>query len=135
MNIGENIRRIRKEKNMTQKELGEKLGGISQQQIGQWENGNKYPKLETVRKIAAALHVTIGELNPDWFKFSKYEIENDFKNELSLSELSLLQDFRLLNNCGQDKAIEQVEMLTKIPEYRKEEAAPDQDAPAEDPEE
>ena len=31
MSIGENIRRIRKDKKLTQKELGEKLEGISQQ--------------------------------------------------------------------------------------------------------
>ena len=42
MNIGANIRRIRMEKKMTQKELGEKIGGISQQQIARWENGDKY---------------------------------------------------------------------------------------------
>ncbi len=62
MSIGENIRRIRKKNRMTQKELGEKLGGLSQQQIGQWENGNKKPKIETLQKIANALDVPIYEL-------------------------------------------------------------------------
>ena len=60
MSIGENIRRIRKDKKLTQKELGEKLEGISQQQIGQWENGIKIPKLETIQKIATALEIHIG---------------------------------------------------------------------------
>ena len=53
MTIGNNIRAHRRRKGMTQKELGEKLGGISQQQIGQWENGTANPKLETQIKIAA----------------------------------------------------------------------------------
>lgn len=57
MTIGENIKRIRKEKNMTQRELGESLGGISQQQIGQWETGKANPKFETIIKIAYALDV------------------------------------------------------------------------------
>ena len=57
MNIGENIRRIRTEKKITQKELGEKLGGISQQQIGRWENDKANPKKETIEKIAVALGV------------------------------------------------------------------------------
>ena len=57
MSVGENIKRIRTYKKMTQKELGEKLGGISQQQIGQWETGKVNPKLETVQKIAKALEV------------------------------------------------------------------------------
>lgn len=62
MTIGENIRRMRIERNMTQKELGEKLGGISQQQIGQWETGKVNPKLETVQKIAKALEVYLGDI-------------------------------------------------------------------------
>ena len=66
MSIGENIRRLRKQKNMTQKELGERLGGISQQQIGQWENGNKNPKIETLFKISQALNVSVGDLDPTY---------------------------------------------------------------------
>ena len=62
MSIGENIRRIRKDKKLTQKELGEKLEGISQQQIGQWENGIKIPKLETIQKIATALEIPMFDL-------------------------------------------------------------------------
>ena len=57
MTTGENIKRIRIKRNMTQKELGEKLGGISQQQIGQWETGKVNPKIETIQKIAHALNV------------------------------------------------------------------------------
>ena len=36
-----------------------------------------------------------------------------------LKETFIISDFRKLNKEGQDKAIEQVELLTKIPEYRK----------------
>lgn len=62
MNIGENIRRIRIEKNMTQKELGDKLGGISQQQIGRWETGKANPKIETLKHIADTLQVELWEI-------------------------------------------------------------------------
>lgn len=62
MSVGANIRQVRKARNMTQKELGEKLGGISQQQIGQWENGIKNPKIETIQKIANALDVPLNTL-------------------------------------------------------------------------
>ncbi len=37
----------------------------------------------------------------------------------SLKTDTLLRNYQQLNDSGQDKAIEQVEMLTKIPEYRK----------------
>lgn len=62
MGIGESIKNIRIQRKMTQKELGEKLGGISQQQIGRWENGKANPKLDTIQKIAAALEVPFANL-------------------------------------------------------------------------
>lgn len=78
MSIGENIRRIRKAKKLTQKELGEKLDGISQQQIGQWENSNKIPKLETLHKIANALEVHLADLIDDWNNLPQDEILSDY---------------------------------------------------------
>ena len=45
--------------------------------------------------------------------------ELDFQNQLSRSSEELLKLFNKLNFQGQDKAIEQVEMLSKIPEYQK----------------
>lgn len=65
MGIGENIKRIRLEKGLTQKQLGERLGKISQQQIGQWETGKANPKIETLQKIANGLGVSIKELLQD----------------------------------------------------------------------
>ncbi len=59
MTVGENIKQARKEKGITQKELGIMLGGISQQQIGQWETGKANPKFETIKKIADALNIDV----------------------------------------------------------------------------
>ena len=61
MNIGENIKNIRKEKGLTQAELGEKLS-VSQQMIGQYENGKNSPQMDTLKKIATALEVNIVDL-------------------------------------------------------------------------
>lgn len=109
--VGENIRRIRKAKNMTQKELGEKLGGISQQQVGQWENGIKNPKIETVKKISEALNV-------DPFSLYSFDMATQVLEE-DLNENHLLDNYRQLNEPGQKEAVRQVELLTKIPEYKK----------------
>lgn len=75
MAIGENIRFYRQKLGVSQKELGEKLGGISQQQIGQWENNVKNPKVETQIKIAAALGVPVSHLNDSlgWIKEPEYK--------------------------------------------------------------
>jgi transcriptional regulator with XRE-family HTH domain len=56
MTVGKRIQKIRKEKGLTQKELGAKLG-VSASMIGQYENDLRKPKMETIRKIATALNV------------------------------------------------------------------------------
>lgn len=68
MAIGENIRKIRMSKGMTQKELGEK-SGINPAQIRRYELGgkNSNPKLETLQKIATALEVSVADLDPRIF--------------------------------------------------------------------
>jgi len=59
MTIGERIRAIRKEKGMTQNDLAARLG-VSQAMITQYETRQREPKkMETVRKIAAALEVSV----------------------------------------------------------------------------
>ena len=57
MSVGENIRRIRKIRGLTQKELGKKLG-ISQAAVGQYEKSNANLTQTTIQKIANALDVT-----------------------------------------------------------------------------
>lgn len=121
MSIGEDIKRMRIEKNMTQQELGQKLGGISQQQIGRWESDKANPKKETIEKIAKALDVDPYSLYS--FDLANEELEKSINQNISQkgeNEDKLLDNYRKLNDTGQDKAIEQVELLTKIPEYQKE---------------
>lgn len=59
--VGENIKRLRKERGLTQKNLGE-LCGIAEPNIRKYENGKQNPKLETIEKIATALGVTAFDL-------------------------------------------------------------------------
>ena len=61
IDIGENIREIRKLKGMTQKELGNKLG-ISQSAINQFENNKTASKLQTIEKLAIALEVSMYDI-------------------------------------------------------------------------
>ena len=62
MTVAENIKRIRKEKNITQKQLGLKCG-IAESTIRRYELGLLNPKLETINKIADALEVDVYELD------------------------------------------------------------------------
>lgn len=62
MTMGEKIRELRKERGLTQKELGELCGGISDSNIRKYETDKQNPKLSTLKKIANALQVAPAEL-------------------------------------------------------------------------
>lgn len=61
MTTGKRIQAARKRANLSQRELGEKLG-VSASMIGQYENDLRKPKFETLRKIADALEIPAWEL-------------------------------------------------------------------------
>ena len=58
MTVGENIRRIRQERNLTQKQLGE-LVGASEAYIRAYESGRRNPKQKSLETIAKALAVNV----------------------------------------------------------------------------
>ncbi len=51
LNLGNNIKKYRKEKYMTQEALAEYLG-VSPQAISRWENGTTYPDMELIPALA-----------------------------------------------------------------------------------
>lgn len=121
MTFGERIRKIREENGLSQRELGERMG-VKQQTIAQYERAVNIPKLETINKIANALNVMPFELfRNDKEGFSTYSRMRFIEAYYQSKEGQLTKHFECLNDTGQDKAIEQVELLTKIPEYRKDE--------------
>lgn len=56
MTVGQRIRQARKEAKLTQTELGAKIG-VSGSMIGQYENGLRNPKCDTLSRIATALGI------------------------------------------------------------------------------
>ena len=58
--IGENIKKLRKAKGMTQEELAEAVS-VSYQAVSKWENGGS-PDLEMLPLLANTFNVTIDEL-------------------------------------------------------------------------
>ena len=61
MTIGENIRRIRKERGLTLKQLGEAVG-VSEAYIRAYESGRRNPKQKSLEALASALHVNVEAL-------------------------------------------------------------------------
>ncbi len=61
MSIGSNLLRLRKERNLTQEKLAEKLD-VSFQTISAWESDKYFPETENLIKLAEALDVSISAI-------------------------------------------------------------------------
>lgn len=59
--IGKFIAKCRKEKNLTQFELAQKLG-VSDRTIGNWENGRNMPDLSLFKPLCDELNITLNDL-------------------------------------------------------------------------
>lgn len=58
---GKFIAKLRRERKLTQEELGKKLG-VSNKTVSRWENGNYLPDIETLRLLAKEFSVSMEEL-------------------------------------------------------------------------
>lgn len=59
--FGENLKRSRQAKGMTQQTLADQLY-VTRQAVSRWENGARYPGLLTAKKLAALLDTSLDEL-------------------------------------------------------------------------
>ena len=99
MTVGENIRRIRQERHLTQRQLGEMVGA-SEAYIRAYESGRRNPKPASLEKIAKALAV-----NPEVHRLfqifrqydgSLFEYQDKDGNDMvgiSFGTLSLMQSW------------------------------------------
>ena len=125
------LKQIRVQASMTQKELAEKLH-VSQNAVFNWENGKREPGLDMIEKIAKLFMVKPPYLLGYETEFIKPQ--NSLKNSLNNITLlktnnqkleNVVRSFSRLNSKGQEKAVEQLELLAKIPEYQKEQLQSD----------
>lgn len=136
MTTGQRIKLARRNAGLTQKELGQKLG-ITYQTLAQWENDLRKPKFDTLKRIADALGVPVGELlGLEDMGGGLWGHEADDSTVMKLAQnikahmtpkAKLNAAFDQLNNEGQGVAVQRVEELTEIPRYRKD--APDDQTP------
>lgn len=119
MTVGENIRRIRKEKGLTQKQLGERLN-MTQSAIGQFENDKTSPKIETIDKIASALGVSPYEMIGEEYAYMKYPDlkEMDIENKAFVNYLNSLG--YSVNDISKPVIVKKADIIDQIPEYAKE---------------
>ncbi|MDK9866735.1 helix-turn-helix domain-containing protein [Staphylococcus sp. IPLA37010] len=80
MNIGDNIKKIRKEKGLKQTDFATQLN-ISQSYLSDLENGRKNISIDTAKQIADKLNVTIGYLTSGNKMYSDLT-DDEKKNEI-----------------------------------------------------
>ena len=61
MNLSDNLKKIRKENNLSQEDLAEKLG-VSRQSVSKWESGSAYPEMDKVLQLCKMFDLNIDEL-------------------------------------------------------------------------
>ena len=64
MGIGENIKNLRIDNNLTQVELGQ-IAGVSDKAVSTWEAGLKEPRMGAIKRIAAHFGLSINDLVSD----------------------------------------------------------------------
>lgn len=134
--IGENIKKFRRAAKLTQQELAEKCG-LARGTIQQYELGKREPRHDQQLLLCSALGIptialvtgTTDPLANSGFIAGMQDVLDilDSSEDLEAAVESLNLKAKLdscyvnLNISGQRKAVEQIDLLTKIPEYRKEE--------------
>ena len=91
MNINEVIRKYRKEKNMTQEEMANRLG-VSAPAVNKWESGASMPDISLLAPIARLLGVSLDELlsfNDSLSEVEESNIINDVKMLLSTQPMDV----------------------------------------------
>lgn len=94
MDIGSNIKKIRKLHKLTSQQLSEIIG-ITRSQITKIETGVSQPSVDVLQKIANAFNITVSEL-------------------IGEKELTLKPELRALLDSARNLTPEQVDLFTKI---------------------
>lgn len=133
--VGERIKKTRKDKGWSQKDLAAKLG-ISHALVSQYERGERNPKIDTLHKIADALGVPLNDLvNGAWLSAENgVDIIADamverVKRTLKREEANLIIQYRDLNRNAKDLIYSIIELVTRTPGMAKERETSDDEQP------
>lgn len=91
--VGRKIKHYRKKKEMTQKELGEKIG-VKHNTIATYESGRNAPEQNAIFKIAKALNVTVDDFFPSINTKDNYlnRLEELGSKELNINDMQFLNE-------------------------------------------
>lgn len=97
--IGLFLAELRKEKNLTQDELGAQIG-VTNKTISRWETGNYLPPVEMLQTLADTFGVSINEiLNGERISDGNYKVisEQNIKSALTKSDSVIAKHRKIMN--------------------------------------
>lgn len=105
--FGNKLKELRKQANLTQQELGEKLG-VAKNTVSYWESGISQPSLEIIKEIATHFQVSVD-----------YLLGNEIDGLEEIEQIKrLLKQSGLMS--GDDLTKEELEKALKIVEMMRE---------------
>ncbi|MGM0890757.1 MAG: helix-turn-helix domain-containing protein [Bacillota bacterium] len=85
MELGEQLQKLRVQKNMSREELAQEMN-VSRQAVYKWENNKGYPDIENLIKLSELYEITLDELIKNDRTFQKkISIDEDKKKENDLT--------------------------------------------------
>ena len=84
--IGNFLKELRKEKNITQEDLAEELN-VSNRTVSRWENGNNMPDISLLTQIAQFYNVSIPEI-VDGERKNESKNQNEIDTAVKMAEYS-----------------------------------------------
>lgn len=122
MTMGEYIKQLRKNHDLTQEELGKKLDPpVNRAAINKWETG----QVENIKRSYIEQMSKLFDIRPS--ELMCFDIEHKLSEEVITIEMvqknfgrdavRMLELFTKLNALGKDKALEDLEDLSNLPKY------------------
>lgn len=122
--VGLKIFNARKNLKMSRADLGKKVN-LHESTIKRYEDGHiKSLDIEKLKEFANALDISPVYLM-GWEDVNNKNVNIKNKDNISIKERKLLNNFNNLNETGKNEAIKRVSELTLIPSYIKEQPASD----------
>ena len=92
--IGRFIATCRKEQNLTQEQLAEKLG-VSNKTVSRWENGNSFPDVSMLQPLCDLLNISVNEL-----LLGEKIPEDNYRKKVEENTIRILEECRFSLESG-----------------------------------
>lgn len=118
MTFGDRLRKARKDKGLTQKQLAD-LIGAKHNSISDWENNKNRPDPDTIEYICSALEIPVSRLFSESVQNKKSPELTEVSPRDDKNKQELLQIYDGLNADGQTNMMTYAQFLSEQPQYKK----------------